>query len=135
MPRQEKFWLRFIDVSDAAEQAIRAALPSSAYKPPRSAKPIATRILVFQLNEAMNFDDLCQTMDTLRLQPEHCEVSASLITESENGGIDLPDYVLRLIKRIPCRVGFSFISVGRDDDGHQEEDWPHVPTRAVRSGN
>jgi hypothetical protein len=45
-----------------------------------------------------------------------CEVLASVVTTSETGGIDVPDWLLAIIRQTKCGLGFSFVSVGPDDD-------------------
>jgi hypothetical protein len=71
-------------------------------------------ILLFEIDEALATAQLFLTLDVLQLGPTQVEVLASLVTSSDNGGIELPEYVLKLIRRTQCGVGFSFVDVGPD---------------------
>jgi hypothetical protein len=112
--RKERYRLRLFGLSADMQAEIRAALPGPEVKSRRSGQE--TNILLFDLHEAMDLSALLRTVDTLQLEPEHFAVSASVVTTSDNGGIDLPAYVLDLIHRARCSVGFSFVDIGPDDE-------------------
>lgn len=113
--RKERFRLRFRDLSEEATESIKAALPGIETKE-------RGNILLFEIHQAVEMNQLCSTLDSLQLGPEQFEVLASVVTTSDNGGIELPQYVLNLIRRTCCGVGFSFVDVGPDeqDEGDGE---------------
>jgi hypothetical protein len=107
--RKERFRLRFRGLSEEMQKDILAALPGIEAKQRGS-------VLVFEMQEAIELAPLYTTLDALRIGTEQFEVIASLVTASDNGGIDLPKYILQFIRRTQCGCGFSFVSVGLDDD-------------------
>ncbi len=114
--RKETFSLRFFNLSVEMEADMRSALPGAEVKPRR-----ARHVLLFDLAEGMDLTRLIVAADALRLGPDQFEVIASLVTTSDNGGIELPPHILNLIRRTACSVSFSFVDVGPDDeDAHGE---------------
>ncbi len=71
---------------------------------------------------------LYAALETLQLGPDQFEVIASVVTTSDNGGIDVPEYVLDLIRRTRCGVGFSFVSTGPDEPENDSEPTPDLAT-------
>ncbi len=106
--RKERFRLRFRGLAEGVNRDIRIALPEAEAKERGG-------ILLLELNERMDFSRLYATLEGLKLGPEQCEVIASVVTTSDNGGIDTPGYILELIRRTPCGVGFSFVSTGPEE--------------------
>jgi hypothetical protein len=112
--RKERFWLRFRGLSEQVHKDIRGALPW--------AEAIQRGdILGLELHHEMDLERLYATLETLQLGPEQFELIASVVTTSDNGGIDLPEYILQLIRRTRCAVGFSFVNTGPDEleDDHE----------------
>jgi hypothetical protein len=112
--RKERFRLRFRGLSDQMHKDIRCALPEAEAVQRNS-------ILGLELHHDMDLEHLYAVLETLQLEPEQFEVIASVVTTSDNGGIDLPGYILQLIRRTRCGVGFSFVNTGPDDvkDDHE----------------
>jgi hypothetical protein len=110
--REEEFWLRFRGLSEEAQKDINAALPGTGAKQRGD-------IFLFEIHQAVEMIHLYATLDALHFGPEQFEVLASVVTTSDNGGIELPEYVLTLIRRTHCGVGFSFVDVGPDDQDEQ----------------
>jgi hypothetical protein len=110
--RKERFRLRFRGLSDQMHKDIRCVLPE--------AEALGS-ILGLELHHEMDLERLCAVLETLQLGPEQFEVIASVVTTSDNGGVDLPGYVLQLIRRTRCGVGFSFVNTGPDEvkDDHE----------------
>jgi hypothetical protein len=106
--RKERFRLRFRGLSEGVNRDIRIALPEAEAKERGG-------ILLLELNERMDFSRLYATLEGLELGPEQCEVIASVVTTSDNGGIDVPGYILDLIRGTHCGVGFSFVNIGPDE--------------------
>src|SRR5579872_3014895 len=107
--RKERFRLRFEGLSDEAQNDIKAAVPGGeAFR--------RGNVLLIEIDQAVETTRLYATLDTLRLGPEQFQITASIVTTSDNGGIDVPQYVLSLIRRTHCGVGFSFVDVGPDEE-------------------
>jgi hypothetical protein len=115
--RKERYRLRFLGLSEPMEEQVRQALQGAEFRPPKSSMPRVTNVLLFNLWEEMDLTALYSVVDTLQLGPAQFEVIASVVTTSDNGGVDLPEYILRLIRRTQCSVGFSFVSTGPDATG------------------
>lgn len=107
--RKERFRLRFRGLSEQVLQDIRCALPEADAIQRGS-------ILGLEIQKDMNLARLYAVLETLQLEPEQFEVIASVVTTSDNGGIDLPGYVMDLIRRTRCGVGFSFVYTGPPDE-------------------
>jgi hypothetical protein len=116
--RKERFRLRFLGVSAEVASAIHAALPEANIRT-QFRVPTASNVLLFELNEGIDLDALYALLDTLHLGPKQFEIWASVVTESDNGGIEVPGYVLELIRRTNCGVGLSFVSLGPENDGDE----------------
>ncbi len=114
--RKERFRLRFRGLPEQAQNAIKAALSGVTAKERGD-------ILLFEINESVEMSRLYEELESLRPGPEQFEVLASVVTTSDNGGIDLPEYVLNIIRATRCGVGFSFVNVGPDD---QDDSGPEV---------
>jgi hypothetical protein len=123
--RKERFRLRFFGLPVEIEDAIRSALPGVGFKC-RFSQPRASNVLLFDLKEAMDLSALYATLDSLQLEPKQLEVLASVVTESDNGGIDLPRYILQLIRRTHCSVAFMFVNVGPDEIDEDDRETGHV---------
>ena len=121
MPRSERFRLRFLGLSEDAEQKIRESFPGPECRVPKSSLPSVTNALLFDSREGLDLSVLYKTLDNVPLGPTDYEVTASVVTSSDNGGIDLPEYVLQRIRRTRRGVGFSFVSVEPSDDTDAEE--------------
>ena len=106
--RKERFRLRFRGLSEGVNRDIRIALPEAEAKERGG-------ILLLELNERMDFSRLYAKLEGLDLGPEQCEVIASVVTTSDNGGIDVPGYILDLIRGTHCGFGFSFVNTGPDE--------------------
>ena len=106
--RKERFRIRFRGLSEEKQTDIRAALPGIELKH-------RGRVLLFEMHEGLELAQLYEILDTLRLGTEQLDVIASLVTASDNGGIELPEFVLSFIRRTGCGCGFSFVSVGLSD--------------------
>lgn len=115
--RKERFRLRFHGLSEGANRDIRIALPEAEAKERGG-------ILLLELNERMDLSRLYLTLEGLSLRPEQCEVIASVVTTSDNGGIDVPGYILGLIRRTHCGVGFSFVNTGPDEIEDRSDERP-----------
>jgi hypothetical protein len=74
-------------------------------------------VTLLEIRDAVDVARLCSIPDIPLLGPPEIEVLASVVTESDNGGIDLPPHVLELVRRTHCGLGLSFSSVGPEDDG------------------
>ena len=107
--RKERFRLRFRGLSEQIQKDIRCALPE--------AEAIQRgEILGLELQHDTGLERLCPVLDALQLGPEQFEVVASVVTTSDNGGVDLPGYILQLVRRTRCGVGFSFVNTGPSDE-------------------
>jgi hypothetical protein len=120
--RKERFRLRFFGLSRETENEIRSALPGADFISRKSSLPPETDILGVELQEAMDLSALYSALDRLSLGTKQFEVIASVVTTSDNGGIDVPDYILKLIRRTQCGLGFSFVDVGPDDQDGADDD-------------
>ncbi|HLN00221.1 MAG TPA: hypothetical protein VK335_13105 [Bryobacteraceae bacterium] len=118
--RKERFRLRFRGLSEEERGGIRSALPEAETKQ-------RGNILMLEMGQEMDLERLYTALETLQLGPKQFEVIASVVTSSENGGIELPGYVLDLIRRTRCGVGFSFVNTGpgevEDDHETQPAAW------------
>jgi len=120
--RKERFRLRFRGLSEQAVIDIRCALPDVEAIQRGS-------ILGLEIHQDTNLECLYTVLEILQLEPERFEIIASVVTTSDNGGIDLPGYILELIRRTRCGVGFSFVNTGPPDD---TEDSPEARPSAVQ---
>ena len=111
--RKENLRLRFFDLSADELGKVRASLPGAEVRPPKSAA--GGNILVFELREDLDLGALQAVLDSMSLRSEQFQVVASVVTTSDNGGVDLPSYVLDFASSTRCGIGFSFVSVGPDE--------------------
>jgi hypothetical protein len=54
--------------------------------------------------------ELLEFLKTRQVDPAHFDLQASIVTELDHDGFDIPEYVLSFIGKARCKVGFSFIS-------------------------
>jgi hypothetical protein len=118
--RKERFRLRFHGLSEQVLKDIRRALPE--------AEAVQRGgIFGLEIHEDMNLERLYAALETLQLETEQFEVIASIVTTSNNGGIDLPGYIMELIRRTRCGVGFSFVNTGPPDEAEDGLEAKPVP--------
>lgn len=129
MYRKERFRLRFFGMAPDVADRLRAALPGSESPPALPGRRRREEVLLFDLQVGIDFSRLFRVLDTLSLGPRDYEVLASVVTASDNGGIELPDYILDLIRCTRCGVGFSFVNIGPDDDDEDEDEVSSLNSR------
>ncbi len=128
MYRKEGFRVRFLGLSAEIEEKIRSVMPVAERKKHKTSLVPVTNTLIFDLDHGTDLTRLCSLLDSLNLRPDQYDVWGTLVTSSDNDGIDVPDYVLRFIRRTNCKVGFSFVNIGPDDDRDDNgEDQPSRP--------
>ena len=108
--RRERYRLRFRGLTDQVRNDIKGDLPGLEARQRGD-------ILLFEIHQSVDMTQFYSRLDSLQLGPEQFDVVASIVTASDNGGIDLPEYILRLIRRTHCGIGFSFVSTGPDVSG------------------
>jgi hypothetical protein len=112
--RKERFRLRFRGLAKEIKNEILAVMGGT---------EVMQRgdVLVFEVDGATDLTQLYAALDKLQLGPEEFEVIASVVTASDNGGIDLPEYILQMVRRTRCGIGFSFVNIGTDEEESQPQ--------------
>ena len=106
--------MRFFNLPPGLADEVRGALPGA------ELRRRLDHVLVFNLpRSGADLDRFRSIMNRLQLDPGQFEVIASVVTAGDNGGIELPPFVLDLIRSTRCGASFSFVTVGNDEPGEQ----------------
>ena len=66
-------------------------------------------VVSFELKKGRQYDDLCDFLRTHRIPQSSYDIYISLVTSRDNDGVIVPDYVLKLFKKIGGTIGVSFV--------------------------
>jgi len=79
-------------------------------------------VLLLEIDQSVEMAALYRVISALQLGPDNFEILASIVTSSDNGGIELPGFALDVIRKTRCGVGFSFVDVGPDEEPENKRD-------------
>jgi len=108
--RTERFYMRFMALSASAQRALREALPPTTEIRTRTHEDGTT--VIFQLSDTADYEPLYRFLDRSNLDPATYSVWISVVTESDHSGVSVPNYVLKLIRRIRGGLDYSFVALG-----------------------
>lgn len=102
--RKEEFWFRFTNLDGNLGAELRRHLSNMDIESNQE------DVVSIAIVETTDIAPLCKFLQQERVDPGSYMMWISLVTSSDHGGIELPDYVLKLVRLTDCSVGFSFVA-------------------------
>lgn len=108
--RKLDFSLRFISISMQDVQSILDELPSEIVSVRPYCKDKSKLVVVLDLNENLDYEALSTSIKKKASDLDY-DIFVSVTSEADSEIIDIPDYVVNLVRKTNSRLTFSFTVV------------------------
>lgn len=105
--REERFYFRLIGLTEDQKEKLKKYVKS--FKEGKHWKT-GEIVLSFPLEITKDYGFLENFLHEAGLSDEKFGIYISLITDNDNDGISVPDYILKIYKRVGGRIDFSIIA-------------------------
>ena len=108
--RKEKIIFRFVDIPDELLPSLKEALEGIEMRVKRR-EGGKTMVVAFDLDENTNYEKLWSFIIERRIPPSQYGLWISLVTDTDNGGVHVPEYAIELYRRTGGQLDFSFVVI------------------------
>jgi hypothetical protein len=126
--RTERFSVRFSDLRDDELEALQA-LPKVQIK---TRKSDTATVALLELMDSSDSNELLRFLNEKNFAPTRYAIWVSVVTESDTGGVAVPDFVLDLIRNTVGGLSFSFVALGPDDSDDPMSDVENGPSESSK---
>jgi len=118
--RKERILFRIWDLPIDLLDDLQSTVPNHIVETNRSLKGAKcsdpnTIVVLFELSPKYDYKELCMFLINNMISQDSFGIWISLVTDRDNDGVHLPDYVLQFYKLIGGNIDFSFVCTGRID--------------------
>ncbi len=107
---KKKIWFRFFGLPEKSLPLLKLVLPETDLEI-RKQKKTGALVVSFQLRRKSHCMKLCAFIRQNKIPPSKYGLWVSLITECPSGGVRVPDFAVKLLRRAGGKLDFSYTLV------------------------